>query len=116
MAKALKKSSILVSGFIDYLKNTRQENLLPDVTKILEDITKGKSKTEKVIVTSAVALSGPQKEQITNLVNKLFHKKIPLENKLNGELLGGFTVKVGDWFLDASLKRDLNSLKKTLLS
>ena len=39
-------------------------------------------------------------------------KKIELETKVENDLIGGFTLEIGDTLVDASILRELNDVKK----
>ena len=41
---------------------------------------------------------------------------LEVEHSLDPDLIGGFTVKVGDLLLDASIKNELKKLRLKLLS
>ncbi len=116
MADNQKISDLVVEGIVDYLKETRRENLLPQVTQILEQQTKNTKKAKEILVSSPISLEKHQLKSLKFIVSKLFRQDLPLVNKINKNLIGGFTLKVGDWYLDASLSRELIDLKQSLLS
>lgn len=51
-----------------------------------------------------------------SIVNKIKSitkiEKIELETAVEDDLIGGFTLQMGDTFIDASILRDLNDVKK----
>jgi len=71
-------------------------------------------KTE-VTVTSCVPFTTLQLDNLKNDLNKMHNGDFLLVNKIDKNLLGGFTVRVADWFFDASLSSQLSKLKQTLL-
>lgn len=116
MAEAQKTSNLVVQGLLDYLKETGQVALITDVTQILENELIKTKKADKIEVISTVPMSQSQLRTLKTLINKLFKQSLPVENKIDKVLLGGFTIRVGDWFLDATLKRELQNLKTILQS
>ena len=46
-------------------------------------------------------------------VRTLTGKEIELDVKEDSELIGGITVKIGDWVLDSSLRGQLRRLKES---
>ena len=70
----------------------------------------------EIIVTSVVVLSSMQMENIRKLLPSSTPKNLPIVNKIDKRLLGGFTVSVNDWFLDASLIYQLETLKDSLIN
>lgn len=106
----------IVQGFLGYLSETNQSVLLPELTRELDDMVDIKDKSSRGVVTSVLPLALSQMSVIRALVNNFFHRDIRLTPKIDTHLLGGFTVKVGDWFVDASLARDIRELTRTVLT
>jgi len=64
-------------------------------------------------VTTATALSAAAKEQIVAIVKReLNANEVIVNEKINGKLIGGFILKVGDKQFDASIASGLSKLKK----
>ncbi|WP_412466300.1 ATP synthase F1 subunit delta [Pedobacter sp. KLB.chiD] len=64
-------------------------------------------------VISATALSAEAREQIVAIVKKeLGANQVIVNEKVNGKLIGGFILKVGDKQFDASIASGLSKLKK----
>lgn len=114
MKRTPQKTNLVVSGLIDYLEETGQTNLLPDVTHILEKELQKDQNTEEIIVTSSIPLSKNQITKLKILLYKLLHVDLPILNRLDKSLLGGFTIQIGDWFLDASLIKQFDNLRYSL--
>jgi F-type H+-transporting ATPase subunit delta len=66
-------------------------------------------------VTSAIALTDANKNEISSLVKReLGAKEIIIKEKVDEKLIGGFILKVGDKQFDASIAGSLSKLKKEL--
>ena len=64
-------------------------------------------------VMTATPLNATAKEEIVSIVKKeLGANQVVLNEKVNGNLIGGFILKVGDKQFDASIASSLNKLKK----
>ena len=71
----------------------------------------------EVKITTATELPQEQTEGIVDIVRKLMPgTTLEVEQELDPELIGGFSVRVGDLLLDASVKNELNKLRFKLLS
>lgn len=71
----------------------------------------------EVIITSAVELSNDKINRIVEAARQqLGQVALEVETQVDPELIGGFTVKMGDVFLDASVKSELNQLRLKLIS
>lgn len=116
MKKITSKSEAVLTGILDYLKETGDQALLPEVTKSLEKEILKLKETDEIIVTSAVKLTQQQIKNLQTTLKKILHVKLPVVNRIDKNLIGGFTVKINDWYLDASINRELLLLKRSLLS
>ena len=116
MATVSQKPNAVVSGLLDYLNETDQSDLLPQVQETLGTIVGKSKKAEKIMVTSTVALTDIQKKLIQNFVIKKIGVHLPLVNTIDTNIIGGFTLHVGDWYVDASLAFALKNLSRSLLS
>lgn len=74
------------------------------------------TKVTKIEITSFIPLSEQQLTKLIKLLPSPFLSlNLPVDQKVNKRILGGFKVRIGDWFLDASLASDLLNIKKHLL-
>ncbi|MBI2611175.1 ATP synthase F1 subunit delta [Candidatus Gottesmanbacteria bacterium] len=115
MKKTHPKSRLVVKGLVEFLNENGQKYLLPQIYNVLGDLVQKPEAKKEVVVTSAVKLSQKEYSQLKKIVDKILGRELPITNKIDKNLIGGFTIKAGDWFLDASLKQELKQLKKVLL-
>lgn len=116
MAESSKKSNLVVAALLEYLDESKQENLLPEVVKILEADLSSSHIAEAIIVKSPIYLSPNQLKKVQQIISKTVRGELPIKNIIDKSIIGGFIAYAGDYFLDASLNKDLNKLKFTLLS
>lgn len=115
MTIKLKNSEELVKGLMEYLEDQGNLRLLPEITKSLEnEVSKAQGKDE-IIITSVVKLLDDQLQKIKLLLIKKLKKDLPVTNKIDSNLIGGFTIKVNDWFLDSSIVYEIEYFKRLLL-
>ncbi len=69
----------------------------------------------KAEIISAEELPGETVEAIKSKMEELFNKKVEVETSIDPSIIGGFIVKVGDRILDASIKTQLENLKKAIV-
>jgi F0F1-type ATP synthase delta subunit len=115
MIKTIQKSDNIISGIMDYLSETGEEHLLTEVSRELEVIVKKSKSAEEIEVNSVVKMSHAQTLFIRQYIQKILKLDLPVVCTIDAKLIGGFTIQVGDWFLDASLKYQIESIKQTLL-
>lgn len=96
------------------VKNGR-ESFLPGISRVfIHETLKYKGITEAVL-TTAVPVTTDVTKQITGLVSKTFSTKVDLKEVVNPEIIGGFVLRIGDNFIDASIKNKLRRIRKELL-
>lgn len=66
------------------------------------------------VVKSVIPLSSGQKKLLEDLVSKILKEKVFLKDDIDQEILGGFSVIVEDWVLDATTKTELRKLNQAL--
>lgn len=116
MKKLSSKSNAVVKGLVDYLKSEGEENILPEVTKSLEDLKAKAIRRDEIIITSSVQLTRSQLNEIQKVLKRKFFVEYPIINEINEDLIGGFTLKINDWFFDGSMSNQLRNIKRTLIS
>ena len=81
------------------------------------DLYRERHNIAKVVITSAVELPDDKINDIVHIVKQRFgDATLEVEREIDPELIGGFTVKIGDVLLDASVKNELNQLRLKLIS
>lgn len=105
-----KEMDKIVKQFILFLK---QEQMLSKIKYIMDEFvsyTKEKQGIVKLDITSARDLSKSELDKIC----KHFGQKVETEVKIDETLLGGVVIKDKNRILDASLKTQLQKLKRQL--
>jgi F-type H+-transporting ATPase subunit delta len=103
----LNLACLLVSRGI--LKNA--ENISQEYSKLL-DTYQG---VEHAEVTTAVPLSGEEREEFSRQLEEMIGRKVIVETQIDPSLLGGFRAKIGDTLIDGSVRNRLESLRKSLV-
>ena len=95
------------------VKKGRQSEMINVLEGFLERIKK-ESGIVKATVTSAVALSESQVEAIKAKLEASTKSKIELETIIDEGIIAGLVIRVGDKVVDASVKGEMQTLKKQL--
>ena len=107
----------LTAAFLTLLINKSREYSLPEIVKAFIDQYNKINDIHPVKLTTAVPVSDQVKNAILDKIRSTTSmQKIELETVVKDELIGGFTLEVGDSFVDASILRDLNDVKKQFLN
>lgn len=98
------------------IKNNRTE-LLRKIALSYVQIYREEHNIAKIEITTATELPKEKIDSIVEVVKQRFGDlTFEIECKIDPELIGGFTVKVGDTLLNASVKNELNQLRLQLIS
>lgn len=99
----------LIQLVIMHGREAQLQNIAQEFINKVEDL----HGVQRVTLTTATPLSG---ENITNILKSTslvnHDKKFDLKSIINPEILGGYILRVGDQQVDASVRTELNKLKK----
>jgi F-type H+-transporting ATPase subunit delta len=111
--KHISKDSLNFLRFI--VERNREEVLFHIVKRYLElrDIKLGIVNVE---LKSAAGLNDKQKSEMKSKLTMFSGKKVRIKFTTDESLIGGFIAKIGDTVLDASIVRQLELLRQSLLS
>jgi F-type H+-transporting ATPase subunit delta len=111
------KVNPLTSSFLKLLINKTRESNLPEIVKsFIQHYNKLKG-IQEVKITTAVPMSDELRSAILQKIKSgTSFQQIELETSVKEDLIGGFTLEIGDTLIDASVLRDLNDVKKQFKS
>lgn len=93
------------------VRKHREKYLLDIAVRFLALFDKGHNITRGVL-TSSAPLEPAQRKAIVSLVEKELDTQFELVEEVNPELIGGFTLHVGDKLFDGSIANRLRDLKQ----
>lgn len=102
---------------INFLELLVEKHRMPDVFRIrreLDELWKHENRRLDVTVTSAVELDPSVVEKIGQEVERQTGEKVELSSKVDGDILGGIVLQVGNMVLDASIRSRLEKLRKSV--
>ena len=102
--------------FIEFLVSKKRENLIGGIGKRFLELRDAHLGIANVIVTTSSEFSNEQKNVLQSKLEKILEKKVRLNFKTDANLVGGFVAKVDDTLYDASIKHQLELLKKQFLT
>jgi ATP synthase F1 delta subunit len=104
---------------INFLELLVDKHRMPEVFRIrrqLDELWKEENRRLDVTVTSAVELDPAVVGKIGEEVERQTGEKVDLSSKVDGEILGGIVLQVGNMVLDASIRTRLEKLRKSVAS
>ena len=99
-------------NFIHFIIQKRREEILYSVAKRFVDLRNEHLGIVELLVRTAFELNDDQKGILKERFEKILNKKTIMIFKVDNNLVGGFIAQVGDTVYDASMKHQLELLKK----
>jgi F-type H+-transporting ATPase subunit delta len=100
------------TNFIHFIIEKRREEILYSVAEKFIELRNEHLGIVELVVKTAFELNDEQKVVLKERFEKILNKKTTLNFKINNNLIGGFIAQVGDTVYDASMKHQLELLKK----
>lgn len=98
--------------FIQFVIDKNREDTLYAIAEKFTDLRNEHLGIVELDVKTAFKFNDDQKQTLINKFEKLLKKTVNLNLVVDNSLIGGFIAKVGDTVYDASLKHQLELLKK----
>ena len=89
--------------------------MLPEVTKLFAAQTDARLNRVSAQVTSAVALSDTQRNDIIASLEKFSGMHVRIDHAVDPDLLGGVIAQIGGTIIDGSVRARIERLKQSLL-
>jgi F-type H+-transporting ATPase subunit delta len=110
------KLSPLTFQFLKLSISKGREKNMNEIAQSFLELYKQHNNITTVTITSAHAIAEDMQNQIVAKIKENSQlNKIEIVNLINEKLIGGFTLQIGDKFIDASIQRDLQDIKKQFL-
>lgn len=100
----------LTEQFILLLTSKRRESLLESIAESFVKQYKERKKILTAVITTASGLDESLQRKVLELVKSSAHSEVELIEKINPNLIGGFTIQVGDKRVDASIAKQVRKL------
>ncbi|MBI5241308.1 MAG: ATP synthase F1 subunit delta [Elusimicrobia bacterium] len=118
--KALVRESLggaaapLTADFLEFLIEKKRFALLPALAGDFDRLMLQSRGVVRARVRAARPLSEADRARLRQSLEKFAGTGVELDVRQDPELLGGVTVRLGDWVLDSSLRGQLQSLKEAI--
>lgn len=104
----------LVGKFVDLLARKGRLDLAPEIASAYRDLADRRSGRVRATVTSPQPLSAQVREALHRKLSEISGGDVVLEIEEDPEILGGIKVRMGDVVYDASVRRQLETLRERL--
>ena len=111
------KISEITSKFVAILIRKRREKMLPEILEgVLDHYRNIRGITKVKLITAVPADQNLINSLVTALTKSPTINEVDLTTKVNPDLIGGMIIDFGDHLIDASVKHELNLIKKRFYS
>ena len=102
---------------LNFLELLIEKQRMPEIFRIrrhLEQLWKEENRRIEVTVTSAIELDPAVVAKVGEEIERQTGQKVDLSSRVDGEILGGIVLQVGNKVLDASIRTRLEKLRKSV--
>jgi ATP synthase F1 delta subunit len=103
-----------LTNFLELLVDKHRMTEVFRIRREFDELWKHENRRLDVTVTSAVELDRAVVEKIGQEVERQTGEKVDLSSRVDGEILGGIVLQVGNMVLDASIRSRLEKLRKSV--
>jgi ATP synthase F1 delta subunit len=103
-------------NFLELLVDKHRMTEIFRIRRELDELWKQENRRIDVTVTSAVELDPAVVAKIGEEVERQTGEKVDLASRVDGDILGGIVLQVGNMVLDASIRSRLEKLRKSVAS
>jgi F-type H+-transporting ATPase subunit delta len=114
LGRALSGADPELVNFLDLLIEKGRMTEIFRMRREFEEMWKKENKRIDVTVTSAVELDPAVVAKVGEEIERQTDQKVDLVSQVDGEILGGIVLQVGNMVLDASIRNRLDKLRKSV--
>lgn len=114
IAKAISGAEPELINFLGLLVEKQRMTEIFRIRRALDELWKHENRRIDVTVTSAVELDPAVVAKIGQEVERQTGEKVDLSSRVDGDILGGIVLQVGNMVLDASIRSRLEKLRKSV--
>jgi len=103
-----------MANFLQLLETEGRIGLLPEIAELYERLYQANQNIIDVEIDSAQPIADPQLQLLEKSLARRLNRKVSVAVSIDGTLLGGAVVRVGDQVIDGSIKGRLQQLTATL--
>lgn len=103
-------------NLIRVMAENKRLNTLPEVSRLFAELKAEHDKEIEVSVVSAVELDANQQTSLSASLEKRLARKVKLNCRVDGSVVGGLLIKAGDMVIDSTIRGKLERLTTVLQS
>jgi F-type H+-transporting ATPase subunit delta len=111
---AHKDQDKILDNFVQVLAENNDLRMFDEISGEFHKLELAKKGIKQVEVTSAAPLNHENEKAIIQELNKIVKGNLELKKKVDESLIGGVVIRMEDQMIDASVKNNLEQLRKDL--
>lgn len=100
--------------FLEITIRKKRENMLTGIVHSFVEQERAQRGYVLAEVTSAIALDAEQRDKIKTLIHTIYDK-VEIEEHVNPDIIGGFSIKVGDQLFDETIASRITAIRNYYL-
>ena len=104
----------LSMSFLSILVRKGRESLLPSIMDEALGLIRNMRNVKTAEVRTAVPMNDAIRERVTAALRKMHEGEVELEEQVDASLIGGFQLLMDNRMLDASIKREIELLRRRI--
>jgi F-type H+-transporting ATPase subunit delta len=104
----------LSMSFLSILVRKGRESLLPSIMDEALGLIRNMRNVKTAEVRTAVPMNDAIRERVTAALRKMHEGEVELEERVDASLIGGFQLLMDNRMLDASIKREIELLRRRI--
>jgi F-type H+-transporting ATPase subunit delta len=101
-------------SFLSILVRKGRESLLPSIMDEALGLIRNMRNVKTAEVRTAVPMNDAIRERVTAALRKMHEGEVELEERVDASLIGGFQLLMDNRMLDASIKREIELLRRRI--
>ena len=114
LKRAISGADAELLNFLELLIEKQRMAEVFRIRRQFDELWKKENRRIEVTVTSAVELEPAVVERVGEEIERQTGQKVELASRVDGEILGGIVLQVGNKVLDASIRARLEKLRKSV--
>jgi ATP synthase F1 delta subunit len=114
LRRAVSGADAELANFLELLIEKGRMTEIFRIRREFEELWKKENKRIDVTVTSAVELDPAVVDKVGEEIERQTGQRVELASRVDGEILGGIVLQVGNMVLDASIRSRLEKLRKSV--
>lgn len=104
----------IADGIVQLLDKRNQLALLPQIIEILQSHNAHTSRFNLAVIRTAVSLTSDEREMLKKQLSDMFGRPLQIEEQIDGTIVGGMYIQVGDTVLDYTLSSHLQQINEQI--